>query len=91
MCRLYMRVRAGGYDPGRAGTLSGRRIIERYLIALAQAIPIAGDVSANVRTDLRLVYATAKQSAQILAFPELSLKGLDYRFRRKLKGLSDRN
>ncbi len=34
-------------------------------------------MSANVQTHLRLVYAAAKQAAQVLVFPELSLTGYE--------------
>jgi predicted amidohydrolase len=46
-------------------------------IAAAQTIPIRGDVGANVERHLQLARAAAKEEAQVLVFPELSLTGYE--------------
>lgn len=46
-------------------------------IAVAQTVPVAGDVEANVAEHLRLVRAAASERAQVLVFPEMSLTGYE--------------
>lgn len=46
-------------------------------IAVAQTVPVRGDVDANVRQHLRLVGVAAAERAQVLVFPELSLTGYE--------------
>jgi predicted amidohydrolase len=46
-------------------------------IAAAQTIPVRGDVDANLERHLQLVRTAAKEEAQILVFPELSLTGYE--------------
>ena len=46
-------------------------------IAVAQTIPVRGDVDANVAEHLRLARAAAIERAQVLVFPELSLTGYE--------------
>jgi predicted amidohydrolase len=46
-------------------------------LAVAQTCPIPGDVEANVREHLLLVYAAASEGAQVVLFPELSLTGYE--------------
>jgi len=46
-------------------------------IAVAQTIPVRGDVDANVEQHVRLVRAAAEEQAQVLVFPELSLTGYE--------------
>lgn len=46
-------------------------------IAVAQTIPIRGDVDANVAQHVRLAHAAAREQAQVLVFPELSLTGYE--------------
>src|SRR5688572_4364391 len=46
-------------------------------IAVAQTIPMRGDVAANVAQHLRLVQVAAEKHAQVLIFPELSLTGYE--------------
>src|SRR5688572_3268473 len=46
-------------------------------IAVAQTIPVRGDVDANVAQHLRLVTIAAEEHAQVLVFPELSLTGYE--------------
>jgi predicted amidohydrolase len=46
-------------------------------VAVAQTIPIRGNVDANVEQQLRLVQVAGKEHAQVLVFPELSLTGYE--------------
>ena len=46
-------------------------------LAAAQTVPIRGDVEANLAEHVRLVHAAAKEHAEILVFPELSLTGYE--------------
>jgi predicted amidohydrolase len=46
-------------------------------LAVAQTIPKAGDVVANTQTHVRLAKLAAKELAQVLVFPELSLVGYE--------------
>jgi predicted amidohydrolase len=46
-------------------------------IAVAQTIPIRGDVGANLEQHVRLAHAAAEAQAQVLVFPELSLTGYE--------------
>ena len=46
-------------------------------IAVAQTIPVRGDVDANVAQHLRLARIAAEAQAQVLVFPELSLTGYE--------------
>ena len=46
-------------------------------IAVAQTIPVRGDVDANVTRHLRLADVAAEEHAQVLVFPELSLTGYE--------------
>lgn len=48
-------------------------------IAVAQSIPVPGDVEANIGRHLALVAAAAERQAQVLVFPELSLTGYELR------------
>src|SRR5688572_24671416 len=53
-------------------------------IAVAQTIPVRGDVEANVAQHLRLVQVAAEERAQVLVFPELSLTGYELDMAREL-------
>lgn len=55
-----------------------------YSIAVAQTIPVRGDVEANVDCHLRLVQTAAARDAQIIVFPELSLTGYEMGLARSL-------
>jgi predicted amidohydrolase len=46
-------------------------------IAVAQTVPIAGDVDANLVQHLELAHAAADEGAALLVFPELSLTGYE--------------
>ena len=46
-------------------------------LAAAQTIPIRGDVEANLAEHVRLVHVAAKEHAEVLVFPELSLTGYE--------------
>lgn len=46
-------------------------------IAVAQTIPVRGDVGVNVEQHVRLAQAAAGEQAQVLVFPELSLTGYE--------------
>jgi predicted amidohydrolase len=46
-------------------------------IAVAQTIPVRGDVGANIERHLRLVQVAAGARAHVLVFPELSLTGYE--------------
>ena len=46
-------------------------------IAVAQTIPIAGQVDVNVQQHVRLAHVAAEDQAQVLVFPELSLTGYE--------------
>ena len=46
-------------------------------IAVAQTVPVPGDVGANVAEHLRLARAAAREGAQVLVFPEMSLTGYE--------------
>jgi len=46
-------------------------------IAVAQTIPIRGQVNANVEQHVRLIQAAAEEQAKVLVFPELSLTGYE--------------
>jgi predicted amidohydrolase len=49
----------------------------RRSIAVAQTVPIRGDVDANLEQHVRLARAAAGAQAQVLVFPELSLTGYE--------------
>jgi predicted amidohydrolase len=53
-------------------------------IAVAQTVPVPGDVEANVAGHLRLVGAAAEEGAQVLVFPEMSLTGYELELARGL-------
>jgi predicted amidohydrolase len=46
-------------------------------IAVAQTIPVRGDVAANLAQHVRLAHVAAAEGARVLAFPELSLTGYE--------------
>lgn len=46
-------------------------------IAAAQTVPVRGDVEGNLTRHLHLVNLAAKEDAQLLVFPELSLTGYE--------------
>lgn len=46
-------------------------------LAVAQTIPTRGDVDTNVKQHLQLINGAAKEQAQVLVFPELSLTGYE--------------
>ncbi|HJQ32447.1 MAG TPA: carbon-nitrogen hydrolase family protein [Pyrinomonadaceae bacterium] len=46
-------------------------------IAVAQTVPVPGDVDANVAEHLRLARAACEEGAQVLVFPEMSLTGYE--------------
>ena len=46
-------------------------------MAVAQTVPVRGDVGANIEQHVRLVHAAADEQAQLLVFPELSLTGYE--------------
>jgi len=46
-------------------------------IAVAQTIPMRGDVNANLEQHVRLVHVAAEEQAEVLVFPELSLTGYE--------------
>lgn len=46
-------------------------------LAAAQTIPIRGDVDANVGEHVQLAHVAAKERAQVVVFPELSLTGYE--------------
>ncbi len=54
------------------------------VIAVAQTIPVRGDVDANVERHVRLVRVAAEQHTQVLVFPELSLTGYEIDLAREL-------
>lgn len=49
----------------------------RRAIAVAQTIPLRGDVEANLEQHRRLVRLAAERQAQVVVFPELSLTGYE--------------
>jgi predicted amidohydrolase len=46
-------------------------------IAVAQTVPVRGDVDANVTRHVRLAHVAADRGAQVVVFPELSLTGYE--------------
>jgi len=46
-------------------------------IAVAQTCPVAGDVQANLDEHIHLARLAAKEGAQVVVFPELSLTGYE--------------
>ncbi len=46
-------------------------------MAAAQTVPIRGDVDANLERHLQVVRAAAREQAQVVVFPELSLTGYE--------------
>src|SRR5262245_55051500 len=46
-------------------------------IAVAQTVPVRGDVDANLTQHLHLIDAATKERAGVLVFPELSLTGYE--------------
>lgn len=46
-------------------------------IAVAQTCPVAGDVQANLDEHIRLARLAAREGAQVVVFPELSLTGYE--------------
>jgi predicted amidohydrolase len=46
-------------------------------IAVAQTVPVRGDIDANVAQHLQLIPLAAEQRPQVLVFPELSLTGYE--------------
>jgi len=46
-------------------------------LAVAQTVPVAGNVDANLEHHLRLVRLASRSDAQVLVFPELSLTGYE--------------
>jgi predicted amidohydrolase len=46
-------------------------------IAVAQTIPVRGEVEANVQQHARLAHVAAEDQAQVLVFPELSMTGYE--------------
>jgi predicted amidohydrolase/predicted Zn-dependent protease with MMP-like domain len=50
---------------------------ERRAIAVAQTVPVAGDVDANIAQHVELADAAADAGARIVVFPELSLTGYE--------------
>jgi predicted amidohydrolase len=53
-------------------------------LGAAQTVPLRGDVEANVEQHVRLVHAAAREQAQVLVFPELSLTGYELDLARAL-------
>lgn len=53
------------------------RSAEELTIAVAQTVPVAGDVEANLAQHLQLMRAAANAGAQVVVFPELSLTGYE--------------
>lgn len=53
-------------------------------IAVAQTVAVPGDVDANVAEHLRLARAAAREGAQVLVFPEMSLTGYELELARGL-------
>jgi predicted amidohydrolase len=53
-------------------------------IAVAQTIPVRGDVDQNLEQHIRLVQIAAEEGAQVLVFPELSLTGYELDLAREL-------
>lgn len=53
-------------------------------IAVAQTVPVRGDVGANVAQHLRLAEAAARDGVGLLLFPELSLTGYEIELGRSL-------
>jgi predicted amidohydrolase len=49
----------------------------RRALAVAQTIPVRGDVQANIEHHLRLIRIAAEDRAQVVVFPELSLTGYE--------------
>jgi predicted amidohydrolase len=47
------------------------------VIAVAQTVPVPGDIDANLAQHLSLVHAAAEHGPQVLVFPELSLTGYE--------------
>jgi predicted amidohydrolase len=47
------------------------------VLAVAQTVPVAGDVAANLEAHVALVERAAREGAQVLVFPELSLTGYE--------------
>lgn len=54
------------------------------VLAAAQTVPVRGDVPANTERHLRLVDVAAKERAQVIVFPELSLTGYELDLAREL-------
>jgi predicted amidohydrolase len=46
-------------------------------IAVAQTCPVAGDVQSNLDEHIRLARLAAKEGAQVVVFPDLSLTGYE--------------
>ncbi len=60
------------------------RVTTALTIAVAQTIPIRGDVAANTEQHLRLVRLAAGEQARVVVFPELSLTGYELDLARAL-------
>ena len=58
-----------------AGRRMPRRSPDRLRVALAQLEPVLGDVRANVERHADWVRRAARQGADLVVFPELSLTG----------------
>jgi predicted amidohydrolase len=58
-------------------------------IAVAQTVPVRGDVDANVAQHLQLVGAAAMERAAVLVFPELSLTGYELELAHELAFAED--
>lgn len=46
-------------------------------IAIAQTVPVSGDVSQNIKAHLKMIAIAGKAGADIILFPELSLTGYE--------------
>lgn len=65
--------------------------MSQRILAAAQSVPMRGDVVANVTQHVRLVQLAAREKAQVVVFPELSLTGYEIDLARDLAfSLKDR-
>jgi predicted amidohydrolase len=64
-------------DSGSGEGAAGRGALGARSIAVAQTVPVRGDVAANLERHLRLIRAAAEEGPHVLVFPELSLTGYE--------------
>jgi predicted amidohydrolase len=52
-------------------------VVDNFVIAVAQTDPLKGNAEANLQDHARFIRAAAKNCANIVIFPELSLTGYE--------------